>query len=129
VRRVFPELDIVGDGGAEAIFRRMESAGAWPRRKAEKGSKATAWTDAERDAAFELRSRYRIPDDLLLVRIGVTRQALDGAIGGATAPLTNRWPKSWRPSPALLRRCGFPVPEMALQDALKPAPEVARKAA
>ncbi|MDZ7811868.1 MAG: hypothetical protein U5L74_01580 [Ideonella sp.] len=123
-----PELPPPADP-AEDLFKRMESAGVWPRRKAEKGRKATLWTDAERDAAFELRSGYRVPDDLLLVRIGVTRQALDLAIGGATAPLTNRWPKSWGPSPELLRRCGFPVPEMTLQDTRKPAPVATRKAA
>ena len=114
---------------SEDLFRRMESAGVWPRRKAEKGCKAPAWTHAERDAAFELRSRYRVPDDLLAGRIGVTRQALNLAIGGARAPLTNSWPECWRPSPELLRRCGLPVPELTLQDACKPAPEGARKAA
>lgn len=129
VRRVFPELEIVGDHGAEAIFRRMESAGVWPRRKAEKSRKVQAWTDDERAAAFELRSVLKASEAILLERIGVTRQALNLAIGGATAPLTNSWPECWRPSPELLRRGGFPVAELTLQDACKPAPKGARKAA
>jgi hypothetical protein len=130
VRRVFPELEIVGDGGAEAIFRRMESAGAWPRRKAEKGCKAPAWTDAEREAAFELRHLWGVSDVVLKDRIGLSRQRINEAIGGKTKTSAIQGARDgWKAPIELLRRCGFLVHEMTLQDARKPAPLSARKAA
>lgn len=113
VRRVFPELEIVGDHGAEAIFRRMESAGVWPRPEVPKGQAAGEWLDTEREAAFELRHRFKVSDAELAQRIGVSRTAINGQIWpkqGRRWELAEPSSARWKPPVVLLRRCGLPVP-------------------
>jgi hypothetical protein len=70
---------------------------------------AGLWTNAERDAAFEMRHLHGVSDAVLVDVVGVTRQAINAQIGATKAPQTNRWPDSlaWRPSDTLLKKCGF----------------------
>lgn len=80
------------------------AGGQWPR------PKCKAWTDEERAAAFEMRHGLGVPDSELATLVGVTRQALNAAIGERDSPFSGTWPArlKWRPSAELLARCGLP---------------------
>lgn len=96
---------------AGGVVRVDPAGGAWPR------DPGKPWTDAEREAMFEMRHRHKVSGPKLAGIVGVSRQAIDEAIGPARITATTKWPDAWRPSVELMQRCGLalqPLQAMAL---------------
>lgn len=77
--------------------------GAWPHKPGAK------WTDAERDAMFEMRGKSVMTDKAIARVVGVkSDQRISQQIGSKDANERRDWkgcPRGWRPSEELLERC------------------------
>jgi hypothetical protein len=91
------------------------AGGTWPR------DPKKPWSEAEREAAFTMRHKHRMPDKKLASVVGATRQAINEQIGPARLG-SNGAPRlgktKWFPSDELRAECGLPV-NRPLQSALR----------
>lgn len=82
------------------------AGGAWPHPPEQ------PWTDAEREALFEMRHRFKFTGKELGKVAKCTRQRIDEVIGSAKphggAQKANA-KDGWKPSAELLSRCGLPL--------------------
>lgn len=65
------------------------------------------FTSDERDELFRMRFKWGMTDSQITAVVGVSRQAIDNAIGGRTAIKNKRFPETFKPSAALLRECSL----------------------
>ena len=95
-----PEAEPEAEHGGPVIVQPRH--GRWPHPRGR-------WRDDEREAAFEMRHRWRVRDRDLARIVGAARQAINIAIGDRMAPYKDSWPAQlkWRPSAELLEKCGI----------------------